>query len=301
MWLFVSLVGYFLLALVFVLDKKILTSNVQSPVVYTFYSTIFMFAAFLVYPFGVERLLGIDMVIALISGLTFGFAMWTMFIAVQKGEASHIDPFIGGIVTIATFVLSSHFLGESLNELQMLGIGVLLLASFLLSFEKSQKHSGFHTGFAWAVFSGVLFAISHVSAKYVYVMYDFVSGFVWTKGLVGIVGIIALCNPKVWKSFRRSKRGTMKWKKQKDTVVLVTVDKILGVLGVVCIQYASALGNTAPVFALSGIQFVFMFVMIFVVTKVQPRIFREFFTRRELVIQSLAIFLVVVGTALFVL
>ena len=39
MWFLVAFIGYFLLAVVVILDKFILTKSVSKPVVYTFYST----------------------------------------------------------------------------------------------------------------------------------------------------------------------------------------------------------------------------------------------------------------------
>src|SRR3990167_9089046 len=137
MWFTIALIGYFLLALVFILDKLILTKSVTHPVVYTFYSTIFMFGTLLAWPFGVELLLGSDWLWAIISGVAFGFGLWTMFIAVKGGEASHVNPFVGAVVTIFTFVLSYFFLFEDLTGWQMGGLVALVFASFLLSFEKS--------------------------------------------------------------------------------------------------------------------------------------------------------------------
>ena len=80
MWFIFACLGYFLLALVFILDKLILTKSVSKPVVYTFYSTIFLFGALLAWPFGVELLNDFDWIVAIFSGVTFGLAMWALFI-----------------------------------------------------------------------------------------------------------------------------------------------------------------------------------------------------------------------------
>lgn len=301
-WFFIAFLGYTLLAVVFVLDKLILTQNVSKPSVYAFYSTIFLFVAFLAFPFGVQMLVGIDWIWALISGLGFGFALWTMYIAVESGEASHIDPFIGAAVTISTFGLSSVLLAESLSTNQMYGIVVLVFASLLLSFEVSKRHTGIHAGFAWGALSGLLFGLSHVTAKYVYVSYDFLTGFVWTRGFVGLVGIIALLAPAVRASFKKRKRKKTKEEEKKSlqTFTIISIDKILGIIAVVLVQYASSIGDTTPVFAMTGIQYALMFILIFLLSKFTPKLFKECFTRRELWIQSAAIVLVVIGSALFV-
>lgn len=299
MWFIIAFVGYFLLATVFVLDKFILTKSVSKPIVYAFYSTIFMFGALLAWPFGVELLKGIDWLWAVVSGVSFGLGFWTLFVAVKKGEASHINPFNGATVTISTYLLSSYFLGESLTQLQLAGIGILVFASILLSFEKSKKFNGFHSGFLWAILSGVFFAISHVAAKYLYEIYPFLTGFIWTRATTGLVGLFLLAFPSVRQTFKKTKKRSKK-PARRHALSIVVIDKILAVLAVVLIQYAAAISSVSLVIALSGLQYVLMFVMIYLLTKLAPKLFKEYFTKRELAVEMIAIILVVMGSALFV-
>lgn len=303
MWFLVAFLGYFLLAVVVILDKFILTESVSKPIIYTFYSTIFMFGALLAWPFGVQLLVGIDWLWAIISGVTFGLALWTMFIAMKKGEASHISPFNGAVITIATYLIASVFLGEVLTRLQIIGMIILVFASCLLSFEKSKEHNGFHIGFIWAAISGILFGISHVTAKYLYEIYPFITGFIWSRVFIGLVGLTTLFSSEVRKVFvpkKPSRLILVRKKAKKNTLVLVVVDKILAVLAVVLIQYASALGSVSLVIALSGLQFMLLFVMIYVLTKFLPKLFNEFFTKQELEVELVATVLVAIGSVLFV-
>ncbi len=301
LWFFIALLGYFFLALTFILDKLILTKSLGKPVVYTFYSTIFMFGALLALPFGVEFLSGMDWWWAIVSGVGFGLGLWTLFKAVKIGEASHINPFNGAVVTIVTYLFSSHFVGESLSSLQISGIVILIFASLLLSFEKSKKHSGFHIGFVWAIISGIFFAMSHVSAKYLYELYPFLTGFVWTRATTGLVGLFVLFFPSVRATLKKKEQTKRSEKKRKKTITLVVSTKLLAVLAVILIQFAAAIGSVSLVIALSGLQYALMFVMIYLLTKFAPKVFKEYFTKRELTVQWVAIFLVVVGSAMFVL
>ena len=82
--------------------------------------------------------------------------------------------------------------------------------------------------------------------------------------------------------------------------MLVVVDKILAVVAIVLIQYASALGSVSLVIALSGLQFMLLFVMIYILTKFLPNLFKEYFTAKELELELVATVLVVIGSALFV-
>ncbi len=305
-WFFLALLGYFFLAVVFILDKFILTKSVQRPVVYAFYSTIFMFGAFILWPFGAELLHGQDWFIAILSGLTFGFGLWAMFVAVKRGEASHVNPFIGSVVSIGTFALAALYLGEALRPLYIFGMLVLVLATFLLSVRLTKHGLGLYKGFVWAFVAGLLFAVSHTSAKYIYEVYPFLTGFMWTRVFTGVVGLVCVLSPHVRRSFVHPARGrTVERCKncgfgKKHAVGIVITDKVAGVVGVVLVQYAIARGSVTLVNAMIGLQYAFMFLLIYLLTKFTPRVFRENFTRTELITQLVAILLVILGSALFV-
>jgi len=243
---------------------------------------------------------GLDWWWAVVSGVAFGLALLTFYKAIQHGEISHIGPFNGAAITVFLYITGYYFLAEKLSTTQIIGIVILILSSLLLAFEKSRKHSGFHVGFVWAIVSALLFAISHTSAKYLYGIYSFEIAFIWTRATTGLVGLFLLFFPSVRKTFKR-KKNTKKTYAGRHAVGLVITDKVLGVLSVVCIQYAIALGSPTLVQALSGLQFVLMFVFIYVLTKILPRVFKEYFTKKELKIEFVAILLVLVGSALLVL
>ena len=301
LWFLIALLGYFFLAIVFILDKVVVSQSRVKPVVYCFYSTIFMFGALLVLPFvGWDVLSGIDWWWAVVSGVAFGLALWAFYKALQYGEISHMGPFSGAIITIFLYIIGYYYLAESLSTFQISGITILILASLLLSFEKSRKHSGFHVGFVWAIASALLFAISHASAKYLYGIYPFWTAFTWTRATTGLVGLFVLFFPAVRKTFKR-KKEEKKTYARRHVVILVIIDKVLGVLSVIFIQYAIAIGSATIIGALAGLQFALMFILVYIMTKLLPRVFKEYFTKQELTMQLIAILLVLVGSALLVL
>lgn len=300
MWFILALLGYISLAIVFILDKKILTRTVSSPALYTFYSTIFMFGALLAWPLGVELLSGLDWLWAVISGLGFGFGLWTMFLAVKKGEASHVNPMIGGLITVATFIFAFFFLGEHLLPKQIAGMVFLVLSSFLLSFQKRGARFNLLPGIGWGLLAGILFAISHTSAKYLYDVYPFITGFVWTRFFIGLTGVCTVCIPSVWRALMSQAKTKKQKEKRRAGIVLVVITKLLGVAGVVLIQLAIALGSVTIVNALVGVQYALMFLFIYLLTLFLPSFFKEEFTKREIVVQSCAILLIVIGSIFFV-
>ncbi len=300
MWLLLAVVGYFILALVVILDKLIVSKSAQKPIVYAFYSTIFMFGALLALPFvgwGVLHGVG-DWFWAIGSGIAFGLALWLFYLGVQEGETSHISPFNGAIFTGGIFIFANLLLNESLAGGQKAGAIILGFACLLLSFERSRKHSGFHIGFLWAGVSGLLFAFSHVAAKELYNLYPFWTAFIWTRATTGLVGLFCLCFPAVWHAISHETKA--KSYARRHAGLIIITDKVLSIVAVIILQYAYATGVVTVVGALGGIQYVFMFVMIFLLTKFVPKLFKEYFTKRELVIEVIAIALVAIGSALFV-
>ncbi|HAO52687.1 TPA: hypothetical protein DCQ85_04450 [Candidatus Magasanikbacteria bacterium] len=297
-WFLIALIGYISFAVVFMLDKVIVSDKLGKPIIYTFYSTIYMSAALLALPFvGWGLFQGIDWLFAIISGLAFGFGLWTLFLALEKDETSHISPFNGAFVTIFVYFFSSFFLGENLTQFSQVGVIVLVFAALLLSLQKTKKRQSFSIGFLWAIVSGLFFAISHVLAKYLYDIYPFWSTLVWTKAFVGLVGILTLFSPTVYKSFKKTKNKDVT---KNNTAFLIILDKVLAIIGVICIQYAIALGSVTVVNAMIGVQYVLMFVLILFFTKFAPQKFNEYFTKKELAVEFIAICLVVLGTAFFV-
>jgi uncharacterized membrane protein len=304
-WLTITCIGYILLGCTFILDKYILSqTSLQRPSVYAFYSTIIMWGALVLLPFNFGSLSFFDIGIGLFSGIMFGVGLLTLYIAVKGGEASHINPFSGAIVAIATYGFSSVFLEESLSRAQLFGIVFLALASILLSYQETLRTKGYSLNYLWGVVSGVAFALSHVSAKYLYLMYDFLPAFAWSRAGAGIVGLLLIFYPPVFRDIRTRffyrTRVRKKVATKPQSLALVWFTKIIGIGAVVLIQYAGSIGSVSIVQAFSGLQYAFMFVIILISSRWFPKIFKEYFSRRELQIQTVGILLVVVGSLFFI-
>ncbi len=303
MFLFVAIVGYVLLAITFILDKYILSSAKQSALVYTFYSTVSLVIVAAALPFGVTALPSLALWLwAALSGVAFSFALWAVFLGLERGESTHIQPFVGVWIVIATVILSQLLLAEVLPALQWGGVIVLTVASLMLSFERTRgKKLGFHIGYLWAMLGGLLFGLSHVAAKVVYNQVDFLSGFVWSRLFIVPLGLVLMLSPRLWREIRQKPRATKAHPafSGRALATLITASKVLAAVSVVLLQFAISLGSTTIVNALAGLQYVILFLMVYTLTKFAPKVFKEYFTRREITIQLIALGLVLVGLALF--
>lgn len=296
-FIFFAVAGYALMAVVAVLDKFIVSKSLSANT-YAFYSTFFFFGAFLLLPFS-ESISQRGFFLSLISALGFGFGTWLMMLCLSYRKATHVIPFIGASAAVSTFVLSSIFLGESLTLHQMIGIGFLVLACLGFSYEREDHKEGGRRGtyqvLMWGVLSGLYFGISHIAAKEMYLDYSFITGLVWTKGLVVVVALMILALPSVRKEILGKRKPG-----KASSLSLVLIDKILALLGTVSIQYAFAIGSVAVVSGLVGIQYALTLIIVIVFTALAPKVFHEYFTKKEIAIEIAAIILTMIGVYLLI-
>lgn len=307
MWLVLSVIGYAILAVVSMMDKYLLSAAKVKPALYTFYSTIFVLPVLFLLPFGVSYLSSwLDWVLALLSGLTFALALWTMFLGFEKSEISHVGPLIGAATPLFVLLFGQLFLDEILTSRQLVASIFLIVGSLVVSFEKSKRHSGWHTGMAWGLLSGLLYAASHVSAKYLYDHHGFLNGFVWTRAMIGILGIFLLLHPAVYHTlffstiWQRIKNKFSKVSSPQDSILLVGIDKILSVVGVVIIQYAIAIGSVSLVNALNGLQYAFLIILVLIFSKFWPKKFKEDYSSGEIIQELIAVTIIIGGLILLV-
>ena len=121
LWLAVSSIGYLLNAISIAINKALLSKDIPSPSVMAILIAILGMITIVLIPFGVSSLSANTLLISLLAGATFVAATYTMFAALQKGEASNIPAFIGGFQPIILFIIAALFLGEKLTNNQFIG------------------------------------------------------------------------------------------------------------------------------------------------------------------------------------
>lgn len=289
MWFALAILGYAFGAVVVVLDKLIVSKKSVSPLVYTFYSSVFLIPLFLFLPFGVVWLSGWYWLWALVAAVTFVFGLWAAYAAFQKSEVSHAGPLIGAAIPVFILLINAFSLGESFSQKEMLGIILLIFGCFIISSEKSSEHEGWHIGFFWAIISALFFAISNVASKYVYNEYGFYSGIIWTRLMIGFSSLFILFSKKTRKEMFGQNKKVKKESTDSGKWFLIVTDKILSVVSTVLVQYAIAIGSVVIVNALLGVQYALLIIMIAFLSKFFPKIFREEYSDKEIIQEAIAV------------
>ena len=95
-------------------------------------------------------------------------------------------------------------------------------------------------------------------------------------------------------------KNKISYHRQQRSLFLVGVDKILGVIGVVLIQYAIAIGSVSLVNALNGLQYAFLVVFVMLLSKFSPQRFKENYQKDEAAQEVLAVIIIMIGLVLLV-
>ena len=150
LWLWLVVIGQFLLATVALVDKYIVTSKtvVLRPFTYTFWISLLSSGSVIIYffswvPIPIE---GLEIpsfaniqapslmvfALAVTAGYAFFTALLSMFTALKTSDASDVVPVVGAVNAVSTFILGYYFLGNTLSDNFLIGF-VLLVAGTLVT------------------------------------------------------------------------------------------------------------------------------------------------------------------------
>jgi drug/metabolite transporter (DMT)-like permease len=292
-WFLFAIAGYFLIAVVGVLDKFLLGQRpVTKPAVYTFYVGLLSIFVFVLAPFGLAWPGWIQFLIALGAGAFMLLGLLYLFHALDIGSASRVLPAFGGLTPILVLALSFIFLGERLNLAQIAAFLLLVLGGMLISFKKEPKERQ-GKRFRFIIFAIFLTAISLVLTKYVFIYQGFISGFVWSRLGSSLTALTFLIIPQLRRSiFSGAKQATG------GLSLLFVSNKAVAGLGTVAVNYAISLASVSLVNAMQGIQYAFLLVLTIFLSKKFPRIIQEKITPGILLQKILAIILIAAGLAI---
>lgn len=292
-WLAIVLAGHFLNALAFLMDKFLLSSKrIPSPFVYAFFIGALGILALVLIPFGFSVPSQTEIARALVAGATFILALVFFFAGLKENEASRVIPLTGALVPAFTFVLAYFTLGERLGQTEILAFVALVAGGVLITLERHGKGSG--KGYAYAVIAALVFAISFVITKQVFIEQNFVSGFVWSRIGGCIMALSFLLIPS-------ARYGIFHQPKQKGTgatMALFLVGQVSGALGFTLVNYAISLASVSLVNAMQGVQYAFVLVMIGLLSRKFPKILSEKLSGGVLVQKITAVVLISVGIGL---
>jgi len=290
LWLYIIIIAYLLFALANVGDKFVISKFKTQAIVYAFYVGAMGVVTLVLIPFGVIWPDLNQFVSSMIGGVSFVFALYFMYLAINAGETTRAITIIGSTSPIFTFILSFLVLKERLNSNQLIAFIILILAIIVISWQfDNVKRKMAKKQLMFALLAGVIFAISYVSAKYVYIYQPFISGFVWIRvgGVLTALAILIFA-----KNRQLIKTDWRRPKTQKGSLILAI--QILGGTGVIGQNYAFSIASATLINALQAIQYAFVFILTSFLGKKFP-VLKENLNIKQIIQKVVAIILIAIG------
>lgn len=302
-WLLIAIIAYFIYAVVFIVDKFLLSQTKLQPSVYAFYIGIFSgFAALVLIPFDFSIISVEQTIISFIAGILFILATFFFYKSIQIGEVSRITPIIGGAIPIFTLILTYLFLGERLTINQLIAFCLFVLGGVIMLWpsKKIRVRQGMVKiplikRLPLAILSALLFAGSFVLTKFIYNELSFINGFIWIR-IGGVIGSLLLFFSSDLRKiiFQVSKSIKIK------TVEIAVFSKCLSALAFILLNYAIYLGSVTLVNALQGVQYLLLLVIAFFLSKKFPNIIKEQIGQDVIIKKIIAILFISIGLGILV-
>lgn len=291
-WIIAVIIGHFLNAISYVLDKVLLTKSIDNPFAFTFYIGVLGLLGIVLIPFGFEIPSLVQIAINLFAGATFIAALLFFFLALKDAETSRIVPFIGAGVPVATLIFELLFLDFRLTTYQLVAFSILVLGTILITVEKKKVSSQKNSWRTWAsaLLAALFFAASFGLTKVAFDTQPFISAFVWIRFGSFLFPLIFL----FFSSARTAIIQTFPLLRTKEGGLYLLAQGF-GAVGFIFINYAISLTSVSIVNALQGVQYALLLIMAIIGTIFYPKLLKESMDRTTIVLKVIAVCIIGVG------
>lgn len=299
-WFLIALGAPFLWALVNIADQYLIAKysdrekEHSSGGLVLFSSLIGFFIAFFI-AFFVRGLFDVSITDVLLLGLTgFITIVWIVLYlyALEIEEVSNVAPWF---LTVPMFgyIFGYLFLGETLNNNQILGTVIMLLGLVFLSIDFSaEKRQIKRKPVFYMLIACMLVALSGIIFKYVTIEGDFWVSSFWEYIGLGISGLlIYMFVPKYREEFMNmNHRGGVK------IFIVNTVSELATISGNLLTNFALLLAPVTMVYLVGSFQPAIVLFLTILGTKFFPHIVNENITKKVLIPKIIAIVVMIVGS-----
>ncbi len=296
-WLFIIIAAYLIFAINSLVDNYLLLGP-PNPKSYAFYVGTLGIIALILIPFVGFSIPSVpQIIVSLLAGIISVLALYFFYVGLEYFEPSRIVTAIGGLLPLFTFILLSIYSGKLIfsGSKEIWAFLFLILGSFLITFEKKKRIS--LSSFKISLIAAFLFSLGFVLMKNVYLNQPFWSGFMWMR-IGGFLAGISFLFTKQVRNEIFQKKST--FTRKTGSIFLVNQGAGAGAFILQNMAIALASINYLPfINALQGVQYVFLFLLVFFLTKRFPKISEERFTKEILIQKVISIGLICLGLIIF--
>ncbi len=289
-WMLFSILAAMCWSIVNVADKFIITKLIRKPVVpVIILGSLGLISSLVIYFVnGFSQLSPFNTLLALIAGALYIWAVFLYYDAIKLDEISRIIPLFY-ITPLFVLIFAGIFLGEIFNFTKYIGIFLLVTGAILISIRKFQINLG--KAFWLMMLVSLILAVNSVIQKHLLNSTDF-----WTVFSYIRIGSFFAVVPVFF--FNRKDLSSTMRKKGGKTVVLLSLNELLGLAGVLLFTIATALGPVTLANALSSVQPFFVLLIAVALSLFFPKILKEEIGKSIIALKLLAIALMFVGVFL---
>jgi len=300
MWILVTILAYFFLAVVSLFDRYFLVGPMPSSKVYTFNVGIFGFIFCLLFLFFGTNLPAANVVfLGLLAGAIRMLAVLFLTTSITKSEISRVVPAVGGLQPIFSFFLFFFFLPQSriLNIYQIAAFILLILGTVLISVKKFDKEFFNFQTLKYPITASFLYSLTFFLTKNLFLKTSFLSGIFLILFGGGLVVLSFLVFPK-------SRETILNQKMSGKLSSLFILGQIIGGTAIILQYYAVFLakpGQVPLINALEGTRYVFLLFFVFLLSGWKPQLLKEEVSKEAFLPKVLAVLLIGGGLALLAL
>ncbi|MBU3964569.1 hypothetical protein KJ562_02525 [Patescibacteria group bacterium] len=306
LWIIFAIIAYFLLAITAVIDDFLLTGPLAKPKLYAFFVSVFGILVFILAPFGFTIPDSLTLLIALLSGALWFFALLGLFESLRLFEASRVIPAIGGILPIFTLGISYFFSWQAneplvpIGTVKILAFAMLVLGSIFIGIEKKKKVT--KQSIALSCLTAFLFALSFSTAKLVYISQPFISSLIWIKVGGLLIALLFLFSKEVrGEIFKKKKSKLSSFLKKPKIAFLFISNQIIGA-GAGVLQnlaiFIAPISYLAFINAMEGTRYVFLLIFTIILSYKFPKFLADKVSKEIIIKKIFAILLIVAGLIL---
>lgn len=298
LWLAITVLAYFILAVVFLVDKYLLINAIANPKVYAFLIGMAGLLVIVLIPFVNFYIPSpVQVVLSFSAGASFVLALLWFYKGLKDFAVSQVVPVIGAFNPLITFGLI-YLLSPNkwtLSFYEIFSFILLIGGSILMTVEKEKSVT--RLSLKISVIASFFFALSFVLTKYVYLAQPFLNGLIWTR--IG-GALMALMLFVIWPEIRQE---IFKQKNnfEKRPFGVLLLNQTAGAAAGLLQNWAIALAPLiflAFINALQGLQYVFLLLFSIFLSFKFPRILKEFISRKIIIQRVVAILLIGLGLIL---
>lgn len=320
MYIIVAIISYFINAGIYVADKFLLSKKIHSSIAYAFFVGIWSIFNFLILYFDPWLPNFREFTFDVLAGVLFLVTLVFWYKALHQSEATRVVPVVGALVPIFSYILSYIFLDEILGEREIIAFLILIVGGILISIKNTHFYhikevterfklvfgdffGSIHASFRPArhlifnsMAAALLFASYYVLMKYIYMNQPFIGAFVWSR-FGSFLGVIFMLFVPEW---RTAIILQQKGNKSPGNLSFFLAVRLLAALAFIMLNWAISQGNVAMVNALQGVQYIFLLIIVFILSSRFPKLLREEYGRGVMLQKATGAVLVCAGLYLLV-